>query len=93
MVAILQVKGMDDALYKALGARAARDNRSISQEVVTVIEEFLARRGESPASATRAFLELAGSWRDERSAKKIAGELRRARRNRGRRSRIKDVFD
>ena len=42
-MATLQVKGLDDSLYLALGARASIDNRSVSQEVVTMIQEFLAR--------------------------------------------------
>ena len=44
-MATLQVKGMDDRLYDALAARAAGENRSISQQVVTIIRDFLARPG------------------------------------------------
>ncbi|MFH1919184.1 MAG: antitoxin, partial [Planctomycetota bacterium] len=88
----LQVKGLDERLYKALGARAAMDNRSISQEVVMMIREFLARPPRDPREATHAVLELAGTWQDERTAGKIASDLRRARRP-GRRFRNdRDVF-
>ena len=80
-MATLQVKGMDDDLYRALGARAAMDNRSVSQEVVTMIREFLARSSPNPGEATRAFLELAGSWVDDRPAKEIARSIRKARRS------------
>jgi plasmid stability protein len=79
-MATLQVKGVDEDLYKALGARAKQDNRSISQEVVRVIQDFLARPGGSAEESTRAFLALCGSWDDVRSAREIAGDIRRSRR-------------
>ncbi len=41
-MAVLQVRNMADDLYGALGRRAALDNRSISQEVVEIIEKYLA---------------------------------------------------
>ncbi len=80
-MATLQVKGIDDRLYEALRARAAMDNRSISQEVVTMIHEFLARPPQDPTEATRAAIELAGSWQDERSAEQIASDVRGSRRS------------
>lgn len=79
-MATLQVKGMDDDLYRALAARAAQDNRSISQEVVTIIRDFLAAPRRSARDATEAFLELSGSWADERPAEEIVQEIRSARR-------------
>jgi plasmid stability protein len=83
-MANLQVKGIDDDLYRALGARAKRENRSISQQVVTIIEEYLTRGGEIGRRPAAAFLDLAGSWADERDADEIAREIRKARRNRQR---------
>ena len=80
-MAILQVKGIDDRLYAALGARAAADKRSISQEVVFMIEEFLSRSPSDQRAATASALELAGSWDDDRSAGQIAADLRKARRS------------
>jgi plasmid stability protein len=91
-MATLQVKGMDDGLYRALGARAALDNRSISQEVVSIIREFLSRPGRDPREATRALLELSGSWQDERSAQQIAADLRKSRRTGRRFGKGRDVF-
>lgn len=88
-MATLQVKGIDDQLYRALRARASMNNRSISQEVVTIIQESLARPPSDPRAATLSFLELAGSWEDEGSAAKIAGDIRKARRSRKKRN----VFD
>jgi plasmid stability protein len=91
-MATLQVKGIDDALYRALGARAAMENRSVSQEVVTMIQEFLARPRLDPSEATQAFLALAGSWVDPRTASDIAREMRRSRRPRRRPRKGADVF-
>ncbi len=88
-MATLQVKGIDDQLYAALGARASMNNRSISQEVITIIQESLSRPPADPGAATRSFLELCGAWEDERSAAAIAADLRRSRRSRKKR----DVFD
>ena len=79
-MATLQVKGIEDDLYEALRARAAMDNRSISQEVVAFIKDSLARPAASAREATEAFLGLAGSWQDERTAREIAREIRKARR-------------
>jgi len=83
-MANLQVKGIDDDLYRALGARAKRENRSISQQVVTIIEEYLARGGETGRRPAAELLDLAGAWVDERDADEIAREIRKARRNRER---------
>ncbi len=40
-MATLQVKGMDDALYEGLKRRAELKHRSVSQEVVHLIESHL----------------------------------------------------
>jgi hypothetical protein len=79
-MATLQVEGFDEALYKALGARARLDNRSISQEVVKLIQDFVARPSGSTEESTRAFLTLAGSWKDTRSPRRIAQDIRKGRR-------------
>ena len=91
-MATLQVKGLDDRLYKALGARAAMDNRSVSQEVVVMIREFLARPPHDPRQATQEMLRLAGTWQDERTAKQITSDLRKARRSKRRFGKGDDVF-
>ena len=91
-MATLQVKNLDDRLYQALGARAAMDNRSISQEVATMIREFLANPTSDPREATRQLLALAGSWQDNRSARQIAADLRKSRRSRRRPRKNSDVF-
>ena len=82
-MAILQIKGIDDALYARIRQMAATDHRSISQEVLHLIEEHLAHREDQLVAATSAaaLLALAGSWDDERSADEIIAGLRAARRN------------
>jgi len=81
-MATLQVKGIDENLYRALGVRAKQDNRSISQQVVKLIQDSLAGSSGSAEDATRAFLALCGSWKDDRSAREIAASIRKSRRSR-----------
>lgn len=83
-MATLQVKGMDDDLYRALAARAAQERRSISQQVVRIIEDELARRRGGAVETTEALLQLCGTWADDRSAEDIAEALRQARTSGGR---------
>jgi plasmid stability protein len=79
-MATLQVKGMDDRLYEALRARAATENRSISQEVVAIVREYLARGPADVRRAGEVLLELAGSWQGDETPEELAASLRKARR-------------
>ena len=66
-MATLQVKSIDDRLYKLLGQKAKMDNRSISQEVIAIIKEHLSEpRKNSSVLATDRFLEMCGTWKDNR---------------------------
>ena len=78
-MAILQVRSMDKDLYLALGRRAALENRSISQEVIEIIQRYLATPLTRRAAVDEEALRLAGSWDDSRSEQEIAGALRKAR--------------
>lgn len=82
-MAILQIKGIDDALYLRLKQMAAADSRSVSQEVLHLIKEYMARREAQAVdtASAKALLQLAGSWQDDRDAPEIAREIRAARRN------------
>jgi len=82
-MAVLQIQGIDDALYERLRQMAAIDHRSISQEVLYLIEEHLARREDQRIAGASAsgLLALAGSWDDQRDADAIIADLRAARRN------------
>ena len=87
-MANLQVKSMDDQLYQALSRRARMDNRSVSQEVIAIIKDFLSKPQNANANVTDEFLKLAGSWKDKRSAEEIIKDIRSSRSTK----RFKDVF-
>jgi len=72
-MATLQVRSIDDQLYKALGKLAARESRSISQQVITILKSYLANPENHAAKATDEFLEL--SWDDSREAKEIIKDI------------------
>ncbi len=79
-MATLQVKSIDDRLYKLLGQKAKMDNRSISQEVIAIIKEHLSEpKRSSIVLATDRFLEVCGSWKDSRSSDEIIADIRNSR--------------
>ncbi len=78
-MAVLQVRSMEDELYRALGRRAAMENRSISQEVIDIVTRYLAAPRATSTGADEEALCLAGSWEDARSAEDMAKDLRKAR--------------
>ncbi|MFC1708403.1 antitoxin [Planctomycetota bacterium] len=93
-MATLQVKGIDDDLYGALRRRAELENRSISQQVVHIIESFLSQESAAASLATAQFLELCGSWSGEEAAEDLIQDLRKSRKSSGRRSGTSlSVFD
>jgi plasmid stability protein len=77
-MATLQVRSIDEQLYQALGKRAALDNRSISQEVIAILKEHLSQPVQHK-NATEQFLDLCGSWEDDRDAEEIAQDIRQQR--------------
>ncbi|MHB8763920.1 MAG: FitA-like ribbon-helix-helix domain-containing protein [Deferrisomatales bacterium] len=81
-MANLQVKGVDDDFYAAIKALAAAENRSVSQQVLVILREYLAKEPAVRAARTSAevLLDLAGSWDDDRRAGEIVDDLRRCRR-------------
>jgi plasmid stability protein len=93
-MATLQVKGMDDRLYGALRRRAEMDDRSISQEVIHIVRNFLAKPTADIAEASDRLLELAGSWEDDRPAEEIAADMMRGRKHPPRFTKeLSDAFD
>lgn len=91
-MATLQVKGMDDDLYRALGACATREHRSISQQVVVVIKQYLAGQAHSAAAEAAALLQLGNSWEDDVSAEATVARIRESRAT-GNRFEGNDVLD
>ncbi len=56
-MAMLQVRDMDDRLYDKLRLAAKLDNRSISQQVVTILQSYFTSVPVGPKNATEEFLE------------------------------------
>lgn len=82
-MANLQVKGIDDSFYEDLKQLAAAESRSVSQQVVVILREYLAKRPAVARAQTSAevLLGLAGSWEDDRDAEEIISSVRKARRS------------
>ena len=80
-MANLQIKGMDDDLYKHIKDLAAMENRSISQQIVFLTKEYLAKRKNllSAKSPAGVLLELSGSWDDDRTSEEIILDIKNAR--------------
>ena len=82
-MANLQIKGMEDELYRELKKMAAEENRSVSQQALFLVKEYLARKRHMRALKTPAqiLLDLSGSWEDNRNSSKIITEIKKSRRN------------
>ncbi len=82
-MANLQIKGIQDELYAEIKKLAAAENRSISQQVLFLVKEYLARKKHFTDLKTPAqiLLELAGSWEDDKEAGQIIAEIKEARKN------------
>ncbi len=80
-MATLQVRDIDDLLYQALKRRAESQHRSLSQEVVHIIEDYLARPPADPATQTELFLKLSGAWQGPETTQEILRSIRRSRVN------------
>ena len=82
-MANLQIKGIEDELYKELKKMAAEENRSVSQQALFLVKEYLARKRHLRTLRTPAqiLLDLSGSWEDNRDPAKIVTQIKKARRN------------
>ena len=87
-MANLQVKSIDDDLYESLGRRAAMENRSISQEVVSILKAHLSIPGGQNKKISEQFLELCGTWEGGESAKSLVKDVRDNRAKPGRHRKI-----
>ncbi len=92
-MAILQVRDIDDRLYESLQAVAKSQNRSISQEVISIIEKYLSNPAVYKDNPTREFIALSGAWEDDRNADEIIGSMRKSRKNSKRFKKENAVFD
>jgi plasmid stability protein len=80
-MATLQVRDIDDRLYEALRARARSEHRSVSQEVVFIIEDHLSKSTHSSQKQTELFLGLTGAWEGSESAEQLVASIRKSRKN------------
>jgi hypothetical protein len=79
----LQIKGIDEDLYAQIKEMATEENRSLSQQILYLAKEYLAKRKKirTAKPPAQVLLELSGSWADDRKAEEIIKELRKSRRN------------
>ncbi len=90
-MANLQIKGIDNAIYEELKKLAAAENRSVSQQTLFLIKDYLAKKQQVCTLKTpvQVLLELAGSWEGQESAEEIIAKIRIARRSS---TRLKEGF-
>lgn len=92
-MAILQVRDIDDRLYTSLKELAKAENRSLSQEIVSILTKYLSNPKAFNRNPTREFLSLSGSWKDERTAEEIVEAIKKNRKNSKRFEAHNVVFD
>ena len=82
-MANLQIKNVEDNLYEEIKKLASAENRSVSQQVLFLVKEYLAKRKHLTAtkSPAQVLLELSGSWEDDRNAEQIVREIKSARKS------------
>jgi plasmid stability protein len=79
-MAMLQVRDIDNRLYNDIKHRANIKRRSLSQEVISILEKYLANPDSFALNQTKDFLNL--TFEDARRADKIIGDIRKRRKNR-----------
>lgn len=92
-MAMLQVRDMDDRLYDRLKFAAKLDNRSISQQVVTILQDYFTSVPFKTKNATEEFLKLAGTWEDSRSTEEIIDDIYASRVNSTRFEALDGIFN
>ena len=90
-MAILQVRDIDDKLYEALKKRAKYERRSVSQEIIKIVEEYMENTELSNRRSTEEFLRL--TWESDEPAEELVKELRSIRTRNKRLSGDNNVFD
>ncbi|MCH7732221.1 MAG: hypothetical protein IIB44_06860 [Candidatus Marinimicrobia bacterium] len=82
-MANLQIKGIDDKFYSQIKEMATSENRSVSQQVLFLIKEYLTKENQIKNLKTPAqtLLELSGSWIDSKKADEIIKDLKKSRSN------------
>lgn len=75
-MATLQVRDLDDRLYRYLKTAAKLQNRSLSQEVITILENYVNSTQQNLKNSTLEFLSMTGAWKDDKTADELLNELR-----------------
>ena len=88
----LQIKGIEEDIYAHIKKVAAAENRSVSQQILFLVKNYMAGRGgkHPEKTAAQTLLELSGSWDDNRPAEAIISEIKMGRRNM--KARSKGIF-
>ena len=92
-MAMLQVRDIDDRLYDRLKFVAKHDNRSISQQVITILQNYFTSVPSKSKNATEEFLKLAGSWEDSRTTEEILEDIYDSRKDSKRFEGLDVIFD
>ena len=92
-MATLQVRDIDDRLYEALRTISKQKHRSISQEVIHIIEEYLSTPQRDLPQQTDALLALSGAWESSETAEEIIETIRTSRINTSRFPQSNGLFD
>lgn len=92
-MATLQVRDIDDRVYRELKQRAKSRHRSLSQEVAHIIEEYLSQPSKDYRKQSEMLLELSGSWEGPESATEILDTIRRSRASSKRFRKDNGLFD
>jgi plasmid stability protein len=92
-MATLQVRDIDDRVYKELKERAKSRHRSLSQEVAHIIEEYLSQPVGDYRKQSELFLELSGSWEGPETANEIIASIRKSRKSSKRFRKANALFD
>jgi plasmid stability protein len=92
-MANLKIKDIDDRLYQALKSKAKSKHRSINQEVLRIIEDYLNHPEDSEKNATEQFLALSWNSCDEESADDLIRSIKKDRTENNKNKGSKNVFD
>jgi hypothetical protein len=80
-MANLQIKGIDDGLYRQIKQMASMENRSIGQQVLFLVKTYMVKKRivSESRSPAQVLLDLSGAWDDHRSAEQIVSDIKQAR--------------
>jgi plasmid stability protein len=92
-MANLQVKDIDDYLYESIRELANHEKRSISQEVVMILQKYLSNPKAFEKNPTDEFLSLSGNWIEEKNSDQIINEIYENRKSKTRFGDSDGIFD